>query len=53
MADAPSAPSGGAFDSVARGACFCLAPYHAPHCRIGVMLARLERPKDLSRVISY
>jgi hypothetical protein len=34
-------------DEALRGICFCPAPYHAPHCRIGVMIARLGCPPKL------
>lgn len=37
-------------DDDLRGICFCPAWYHAPYCRIGVLIARMERPRDLFRV---
>lgn len=37
-------------DDEHRGICFCPASYHAPYCRIGVLLARMERPRDLFRI---
>lgn len=30
--------------------CLCRYPPHLPICRLGVLIARMERPKDLFRI---